>query len=215
MPIGAFVTAHHESIRGVEARVAACVTQTQMEGERADAERRLATAAAALTDSCASRKALAAAQAAQEAAAAQLVALQGVVSTKVDRADLLRLQVCPPPLSPAPSSAPPCSTAPPLPVQAVAAELEAFADFKAGATARLADLGAELAASRAAHDMSVSSLSQLSGLLQARRAGVGSFRMLSWHSQRLPLCTPGRRESRGGQGGRNCSRCPARRGLPP
>lgn len=64
-----------------------------MDRERADADKRVAASAAALTDSCASRKALAAAQAAQEAASAQLVALQGVVSTKVDRADLLRLQV--------------------------------------------------------------------------------------------------------------------------
>ena len=93
VPIAAFVTAHHESLRDVDRRLGVCVTQNDMERERADADRRLAAATAALTDSCASRKALAAAQAAQEAASAQLVALQGVVSTKVDRSDLLRLQV--------------------------------------------------------------------------------------------------------------------------
>ena len=93
VPIAAFVVAHHESLRDADARLSVCVTQTQMERERADVDRRISAAASLLIDSCASRKALAAAQAAQEAASEQLVALQGVVSTKVDRADLLRLQV--------------------------------------------------------------------------------------------------------------------------
>ena len=57
--------------------------------------------------------------------------------------------------------------------QTVAAELEAFADFKSSTVARLSGLQAELAASRAAHDMGVASLSQLSSLLQAR-PGAGA-----------------------------------------
>jgi hypothetical protein len=87
------VTAHHETLRDLDRRVSDAVSSAQMAQERADADRRLSAAVSAVTDACASRRAVQQLQAAQEAGAEQLVALQGVVSTKVDRADLLRLQV--------------------------------------------------------------------------------------------------------------------------
>jgi len=119
---------------GVEAAVA---------GLEARAEARLA----AVADGCATRGALAALTAATTALSESLTATQGVVSTKVDRADLLRLQT-------------------------TAAELASFAEWKAATAAGLADVSSRAADTRTALDAAVDSIATLSNVTNALAASL-------------------------------------------
>lgn len=105
-------------------------------------EDRCHAAVAASAEACASREAFTRSSEAQSAMASEITALQGVVSTKVDRSDLLRLQT-------------------------TASELSSFSTWKASASADISTLQSRSEDGRLALSGAVESLGKLSGLIQS------------------------------------------------
>lgn len=84
MPAGALLAAHHEALRGIEAKLARALTADTFEARVAAASRELA-------QGFASKDGLRQLQGAQEALAESVAALQGLTAAKADRGDILRL----------------------------------------------------------------------------------------------------------------------------
>jgi len=127
----------------LERRLAAgeIVQRPALDAALAHQEERAAASMARVVDGCASRDAMAALTDGHSALAAQLSAVEGVVATKVDKSDLLRLQ-------------------------ATATELTSFAGWKAAASADIRELYTRAEEGRGGLAKCVDSLGKLSGLMQ-------------------------------------------------
>ncbi len=140
--MGRHLSALHASVRSLSAGLDAAAPRAQLEAARGEAAARLAAALDRVEEERAGRGMVEQLSATSDALSAQLSALAGMLHTKVDRAEIVR-------------------------IQATGSELASFAAWKAGATATIAELDARTSSSRAALDRSLESTVKLSATVQA------------------------------------------------
>lgn len=150
MSIAGFVAAHHDALRTLEARMARVAVLDE----------KVSSLPNELGQHFASKEGFRQLQAAQQALSDGVAALQGVVASKADRSDLLRL-----------SSA--------------ASELATFAEWKTGTSEAVTDLRAGYGEVRGGVDRSLETIARLSGVVHsltaaaASKADAGDLRALS------------------------------------
>ena len=124
-------------------------TRTELESLRSFASDQLNDAVTKLSDERASREAVVELQRSHEASQSQLGAMQGVLATKVDRAEIIALR-------------------------SVAAELQTFSIFKTAASGDLRELSQRTDENRAALNRSLESVAKLSAGVQSLATSVAT-----------------------------------------
>lgn len=143
LTVGSMLVDTAAKIAALEGRVGSdIVVSQQLAATRNSLQQETEQQCGRLADYSASREALESLQSAQEVLSGQVSGLTALLSTKVDRTDILRLQ-------------------------STAAEVQSFAGFKAGASADIKELQQRSEEQRQAIDKSLESLSRLSGVLNA------------------------------------------------
>jgi hypothetical protein len=150
IPIARFIRAHDSRLEKTTRLIAETLaTRSELESIRSLAAEQLNDAVTKLCDERASREAVVELQRSHEASQSQLGAMQGVLATKVDRAEIIALR-------------------------SVAAELQTFSIFKTAATGDLRELSQRTDENRAALNRSLESVAKLSAGVQSLATTVAT-----------------------------------------
>jgi len=150
IPIARFIRAHDSRLEKTTRLIAETLaTRSELESIRSLAAEQLNDAVTKLCDERASREAVVELQRSHEASQSQLGAMQGVLATKVDRAEIIALR-------------------------SVAAELQTFSIFKTAAAGDLRELSQRTDENRAALNRSLESVAKLSAGVQSLATTVAT-----------------------------------------
>ena len=150
IPIARYIRAHDARLETTSRFISETLaTRTELDALRSQAFEQLNTAVTKLSDERASREAVVELQRSHEASQSQLGAMQGVLATKVDRAEIIALR-------------------------SVAAELQTFSIFKTAATGDLRELSQRTDENRAALNRSLESVAKLSAGVQSLATTVAT-----------------------------------------